>query len=137
MVEVGGGLEADGLEQVAFGAGVQGGGGLVEDDEGGVPEERAGQRDALALADGQVVAAGESGPGMVCRSRRAGRPTRGPGAREGLHAGAVNVGLAAASAFQGAVAVGAGVQMPGVVLAGDRPADGAHPAVGGFAALGA
>jgi hypothetical protein len=40
----------------------------------------------------------------------------------------VDVGLAAAGAPQRAVAVGADVQVPGVVLAGDRPADGASPA---------
>jgi hypothetical protein len=49
---------------VVFGAGVQGGGGLVEDDEGGVVEEGAGERDALPLADGQVVAAGERDVGF-------------------------------------------------------------------------
>jgi hypothetical protein len=54
-----------------------------------------------------------------------------------LHAGAVDVGLAAAGAPQGAVAVGADMQMPGIVVAGDRPADGAPPADGGLAALGA
>ena len=58
-------------------------------------------------------------------------------ARGGLDAGAVDVGLATAGALQGAVAVGADVEVPGVVLKSDRPADGASPAVGGFAALGA
>jgi hypothetical protein len=54
-----------------------------------------------------------------------------------LHAGAVDVGLAAAGTPQRAVAVRANVQMPGVVLARDRPADRALPAVGGLAAPGA
>jgi hypothetical protein len=46
----------------------------------------------------------------------------------------VDVGLAAAGAPQRAVAVGADVQVPGVVFAGHRPADGAFPAVGGLTA---
>src|SRR5215217_1043300 len=54
-----------------------------------------------------------------------------------LHTGAVDVGLAAAGASQGAVAVGADVQVVGVVFVGDRSADGAFPAVGGLATLGA
>jgi hypothetical protein len=55
----------------------------------------------------------------------------------GLDAGTVDVGLAAAGALQRAVSVGANMQMPGVVFTGDRSADGAFPAVGGLAALGA
>src|SRR5262249_55469395 len=47
----------DVAEQVVFGAGVQRGGGFVQDDQGCVADERPGQGDALPLADGQVAAA--------------------------------------------------------------------------------
>ena len=47
------------LEQPALGARVERGGRLVEDHERRVAEERARERDALPLADGEVVAAGE------------------------------------------------------------------------------
>jgi hypothetical protein len=50
---------ADAVEELVLGARVEGGGGLVEDDEGRIPEEGAGQGDALPLADREVDAAAE------------------------------------------------------------------------------
>src|SRR5688572_26232299 len=44
-------------EEVVLGTRVQRGGRLVEDDERRVAEERAGERDALPLADGDVLTA--------------------------------------------------------------------------------
>jgi len=63
-------------------------------------------------------------PSPVARGRPGSHRTAGreppwtPGASRRLHAGAVDVGLTAAGALQGAVPVGAYVQMPGIVLAG-------------------
>jgi hypothetical protein len=48
----------DAAEQVVFGAGVQRRGGLVEDDQRRVADERPRQSEPLPLADGQVAAAG-------------------------------------------------------------------------------
>src|SRR5688572_33120602 len=43
-------------EELVLGAGVQGGGGLVEDQKAPSPEEGAGQSQALPLPDGELVA---------------------------------------------------------------------------------
>src|SRR4051794_39989257 len=53
---------ADRGEELVLGLGVEGGGGFVEDHEGRVAEEEAGQGDALPLAAAEVRAADERGP---------------------------------------------------------------------------
>src|SRR5215475_5342611 len=52
----GGELAQPGVDRV-LGAGVQGGGRFVADEQSGVPEESSGDRESLPLARGQVVAA--------------------------------------------------------------------------------
>src|SRR5687767_10144465 len=49
----------DAGKEVGFGLGVQGGGGLVEDDEGGIAVEGAGDGEFLPLATGKVGTVGE------------------------------------------------------------------------------
>ena len=47
----------EGVEDLGFRGGVEGGGGLVEEEEGSLPENGAGGEDALLLAAGDLVAA--------------------------------------------------------------------------------
>src|SRR5471030_1878650 len=46
----------DGFLDFGLGLGIEGGGGFVEDEEGGVADEGAGDGDALALAAGEALA---------------------------------------------------------------------------------